>query len=461
MVNGLGLVSDVAMRHKSRGKACSVALAVVLSFVGPSGTVAQPTPGSVQAVPGLTQPGTVVVVANGVGTTVESAVQNAAENALTQVVGSFVDTEKMIDRRSQIANGIREESRNVSSKMREYSQGSIRSFDVIGTQQDAGVVRVTAKVAVQVENFRARMQQALEGSTSVSKGLLAQAATEQRQEANAEAIFVDRVVTPLVQGVGLTLTVGQLERMDASQIPCRRSITPPARDNTQLPACSGEVEDFLKAADQIYRLPITLKADPGVSDAIWQAGASVSRAPCVRLDLRDHPKWTNPLENWTSALTTPLDAIRRQLGDWQPMPERSDYRYVAIMRRIGESSFAEGCYQVLRATSDFDSALVKFTRITYTVSILDRYGEAVEQYLFRPYERSSLYQRNALSPAEPIALDFRRAVLREDGFDNVGHIFNVPHIFATPRSYTFNLLMHMPITVIEKAERITVKINNE
>ena len=32
------------------------------------------------------------VTANGFGTTLESAAQNAAENALTQVVGSFIDT---------------------------------------------------------------------------------------------------------------------------------------------------------------------------------------------------------------------------------------------------------------------------------------------------------------------------------------------------------------------------------
>ena len=59
------------------------------------------------------------VIVNGLGSTVESAVKNAAENALIQVVGSFVSADKQIDRRSQIENGIRNETKNVSSTTRE------------------------------------------------------------------------------------------------------------------------------------------------------------------------------------------------------------------------------------------------------------------------------------------------------------------------------------------------------
>jgi hypothetical protein len=117
--------------------------------------------------------GITIVVANGLGTTIESAVQNAAENALTQVVGSFVDADTQIERRTQITDGIRAETRNVSSKMREYSQGSIKSFDVLDTQQDGGIVRVTAKVGVQVDVLHAQLKGALAGATPVSKGLFA------------------------------------------------------------------------------------------------------------------------------------------------------------------------------------------------------------------------------------------------------------------------------------------------
>ena len=51
-----------------------------------------------------------VVIANGLGTSIESAVQNAAENPLAQAVGSFVDSETPVERHTQITDGIRAEN---------------------------------------------------------------------------------------------------------------------------------------------------------------------------------------------------------------------------------------------------------------------------------------------------------------------------------------------------------------
>ena len=46
------------------------------------------------------------VTATGVGTTLEKASQNAASNALTQVVGSFIDSETNLQEQTRIKNGI-------------------------------------------------------------------------------------------------------------------------------------------------------------------------------------------------------------------------------------------------------------------------------------------------------------------------------------------------------------------
>ena len=46
------------------------------------------------------------VTATGFGTTLESAAQNAAENALTQVVGSFTDAETQIKKQKEIRDGV-------------------------------------------------------------------------------------------------------------------------------------------------------------------------------------------------------------------------------------------------------------------------------------------------------------------------------------------------------------------
>ena len=264
-----------------------------------------------------------VIVANGLGTTIESAVQNAAANALTQVVGSFVDVDKQIERRTQITDGIHAETRNISNKMREYSQGSIKSFDVLDTQQDGGIVRIVAKVEVKIDILHAQLEGALAGSTAVSKGLFAQAATEQTQQVNAEAIFIERIITPLVQGAGLSLTVGDPAKMDNAQLACRPR---------NYGMCDDTYSLWLQRqhADNVYRIPVTLTADPGTSEAVWQTASSISKEPCVRLDLN---------------APQPFEPIEQAIRNFRRTPiDDGHKRYVAVLHRIGKSSSGSACY---------------------------------------------------------------------------------------------------------------------
>ena len=66
-------------------------------------------------------PGTGTAIAQGVGKDVGSAAKNAAENALTQVVGTFIQSDKFLNKRSEINNGIKEQSRPIETKTREYA----------------------------------------------------------------------------------------------------------------------------------------------------------------------------------------------------------------------------------------------------------------------------------------------------------------------------------------------------
>ena len=50
------------------------------------------------------------VIANGYGSSLESAAQNAAQNALTNVVGTFIDSRTMLEKRAEILDGIYSES---------------------------------------------------------------------------------------------------------------------------------------------------------------------------------------------------------------------------------------------------------------------------------------------------------------------------------------------------------------
>ena len=138
------------------------------------------------------------VVTEGVGKDVESATQQAAEAALTQVVGSFVDSSKMVERHKQIEDGIRTQTRRVSSKISEYSQGSIQRIDVLGVENRDGLVYVSARVGVRIEDFRHYIEDTVLAEKAIKPGVLAQIRTTEKQQQNVEGLLRDRVIEPLL-----------------------------------------------------------------------------------------------------------------------------------------------------------------------------------------------------------------------------------------------------------------------
>lgn len=150
-----------------------------------------------------------VVVARGIGSDVESAAKNAAENALTQVVGSVIDTEKQLKKQTELTNGIRTQSKQISTKTREYSQGSIVEFEVVNVETTNGLVNVTAKVAVKMSELKLFVARIAEGETTVSPGLFAAVAAKERNEDGLAGILTDRVLKPLMTGVATEFVLGQ------------------------------------------------------------------------------------------------------------------------------------------------------------------------------------------------------------------------------------------------------------
>ena len=130
-------------------------------------------------------------MSSGVGKDIESAIQNAAEAALTQVVGSFIDTNKLIEKRKEIKNGIKTQSKKVSSKVSQYSQGSIQSLDIIDVEEKEGLTYVTVKVSVRIEDFEKYIKKIVSAEKKVKKGLLSKIKIKKKQSKNLSDIFID------------------------------------------------------------------------------------------------------------------------------------------------------------------------------------------------------------------------------------------------------------------------------
>ena len=117
------------------------------------------------------------VTANGYGTSIDAAAQNAAENALTQVVGSFIDSETLIKKKKEIQDGVISRTKIIKKDIKDYSQGSIKYFEVLNVQENGSIYIVTAKVDVRVEDFRAYIKELAYGSTQMSSGIFQQIST--------------------------------------------------------------------------------------------------------------------------------------------------------------------------------------------------------------------------------------------------------------------------------------------
>jgi len=153
-------------------------------------------------------PGIQTVIAEGLGKDLPSASQNAAQNALINVVGSFIDATKLLEKRTTIEEGIRTQTTQIRSDIKEYSQGTIRSFEIESLSTQNGLTRVTAKVSVRVEDFRAYIKKLAEDSVSIDTGLFARVTTEQKQNQNRVAFLTENVFLPVQRGEVTVLKVG-------------------------------------------------------------------------------------------------------------------------------------------------------------------------------------------------------------------------------------------------------------
>lgn len=134
-----------------------------------------------------------VVVSEGVGSDPQSAAQNAAQNALTQVVGSFIDADTQLKKRTEVQNGIRSEAKQINRSIREYSQGSISSFEILETSQDGQLFRVSAKVGVRLAEFKAYIAKLAEGESRVGAGLFAEVKTATSQSQSLKDLISERL----------------------------------------------------------------------------------------------------------------------------------------------------------------------------------------------------------------------------------------------------------------------------
>ena len=141
------------------------------------------------------------VIASGYGVSIEAASKNAAENALTEVVGSFIDSKTLIKKQKEIRDGVISKTKSIKKDIKDYSQGSIKYFEILDIKQNGSIFNVTARVDVRVEDFKAYIKKLAFGSNSVSKtvatNLFTKAVVSEDNLKNKYDLLYKNVIDPI------------------------------------------------------------------------------------------------------------------------------------------------------------------------------------------------------------------------------------------------------------------------
>lgn len=161
------------------------------------------------------------VVIEGIGSSVDKAIQNAAERALMQVVGVYVDSETLISKRKEIKNGVKTEAKSINKDMLKVSNGSIKDVKVIEVISEGILFRVEALVVVRVDNLKVLIKPFIVAKTKVSEGLFASIKKNKKQDSDKIQLINKRIIQPILSGKNIGVKIMGLKGLseEAELIP--------------------------------------------------------------------------------------------------------------------------------------------------------------------------------------------------------------------------------------------------
>jgi hypothetical protein len=150
----------------------------------------------------------------GFGSSPEAAIQKAAEIALMNTVGSLVDTQTLVQKHSEIKNGVKSRVKVFSREVLEASNGSVRKIEVLSIVQENGFYQAEALVTVSIGDIRTLVKPYVKTTKTISKGLLAQSLVAKKQTQDKKQMLNKRVIYPILSGDPLSYEVVSIDLLN-------------------------------------------------------------------------------------------------------------------------------------------------------------------------------------------------------------------------------------------------------
>ena len=98
------------------------------------------------------------VTVKGFGISVSAARKDAAKNGVSQVVGSFIDSDTIYKKKTIISDDFFSETKVFEKNIKDYSQGTIISFETLNVTKNGLLYEVTAVMDVRIDNLKAYIE---------------------------------------------------------------------------------------------------------------------------------------------------------------------------------------------------------------------------------------------------------------------------------------------------------------
>ena len=156
---------------------------------------------------GLSQQDVFYVDVRGYGESLNEARITAARAALSESVGTFIDASISLEEKIQIENDYVQESSVIEKNIFEYSQGVIRSIDVVSSVETDGVYEIEARVGISKQETMTFVTEKLSKLRKVKAGLFASIVTNRDNRLGQFGIFEESVWSPLDNNQGVEVGI--------------------------------------------------------------------------------------------------------------------------------------------------------------------------------------------------------------------------------------------------------------
>jgi hypothetical protein len=160
------------------------------------------------AAPSASINSTTTVTVEGYGTDVQSAIDNATQNALLNVAGAYISSDTTLETRTKITDGIRTYSKSFNERISQTSNGVIQDVVIQNVLNLGSQYKALAHVTVRTGELRTYVLELSEGKNTVSEGLFSQVRANLDGRKNLIQ-STDDIFSPILDGRAIKFKVSK------------------------------------------------------------------------------------------------------------------------------------------------------------------------------------------------------------------------------------------------------------